>query len=136
MAVGKNLFETLMLNLIFLEDGQTLFNEDVPCWELPVPRSAERTEVAVPDNFAGLMTLQSRRLLLKEQGGAVFFLIAGISATLGRHSLKRGLQVFFCGLAASAVTAAAGFLCGSAISKRQNLRKTAISPCITPRTVV
>jgi len=48
--------------------------------------------------------------LLKEQGGAVFFLIAGISATLGRHSLKRGLQVFFCGLAASAVTAAAGFL--------------------------
>ena len=48
--------------------------------------------------------------LLKEQGGAVFFLISGISATLGRHSLKRGLQVFFCGLAVSTVTAAAGFL--------------------------
>lgn len=48
-------------------------------------------------------------LFLKEQGGAVFFLISGVSATLGSHPLKRGLQVFLCGMLVSAVTGAAGF---------------------------
>ena len=47
-------------------------------------------------------------LFLKEQGGAVFFLISGISATLGSHPLKRGLLVSGCGILVSAVTAAVG----------------------------
>ena len=49
-AQGKNLFETLMLNLTFLQDGRELWEEDRPCWELDVPRSAERTaaDTAVP----------------------------------------------------------------------------------------
>lgn len=66
-ALGKNLFETLMLNLTMLKDGQTLWGENTPCWEQDIPRSAERTEIAIPDNLSQLLTLQSRRLLLKRK---------------------------------------------------------------------
>ena len=78
-AQGKNLFETLMLNLTFLQDGRKLWGEDRPCWELEVPRSAERTEIALPDNPAQLLTLQSRRLLLCREGQRVtgFTLLGG-----------------------------------------------------------
>ena len=68
-AQGSNLFETLMLNLTLLQDGVKLWGENQPCWELDEPRSAERTEIALPDNPAQLLTLQSRRLLLDREGG-------------------------------------------------------------------
>lgn len=76
---GNNLFETLMLNLTFLQDGAKLWEEDHPCWELDTPRSAERTEIALPDNPAQLLTLQSRRLLLSRAGETVtgFTLLGG-----------------------------------------------------------
>lgn len=76
---GRNLFETLMLNLVFLKDGETLWEEDRPCWELDTPRSAERTMVEMPDNQAQLLTLQSRRLLLSRDGKTVtgFTLLGG-----------------------------------------------------------
>lgn len=76
---GSNLFETLMRNLMFLQDGGELWEPDVPCWELDVPRSAERTEIALPDNPAQLLTLQSRRLLLCRKGQTVtgFTLLGG-----------------------------------------------------------
>lgn len=61
---GKNLFETLMLNLTLLKDGKSLWEEPKPCWELEKPRSGERTEIVEPDNYPELLTLQSRRLLL------------------------------------------------------------------------
>ena len=38
-------------------------------------------------------------------GGTLFFLISGISATLGSHPVRRGLAVTGCGLAVTAVTA-------------------------------
>ena len=78
-AQGKNLFETLMLNLTFLQDAAKLWGENHPCWELDMPRSAERTEIALPDNPAQLLTLQSRRLLLHRQGAKVvgFTLLGG-----------------------------------------------------------
>lgn len=41
---------------------------------------------------------------LMEWGSVAFFLISGICATLGSHSLRRGLIVFGCGLVVSAVT--------------------------------
>lgn len=49
-------------------------------------------------------------LLLKDQGGIAFFLISGISATLGRRHLRRSLIVFICAALVSAVTALAGFM--------------------------
>lgn len=70
-AQGENLFETLLLNLTFLKDGETLWGPEVPCWELNPPRSGERTEIPQPDNQAQLLTLQSRRLLLHRENGAV-----------------------------------------------------------------
>lgn len=78
-AQGKNLFETLMLNLTFLKDGEKRWEEDRPCWELDTPRSAERTQIEIPDNQAQLLTLQSRRLLLSRSGKTVtgFTLLGG-----------------------------------------------------------
>ena len=43
-------------------------------------------------------------LLVKEQGGAVFFLIAGISAVLGSRHLRRGAIVLGCAGAVSLAT--------------------------------
>lgn len=70
-AQGNNLFETLMLNLTFLQDGESLWGAPRPCWELEAPRSAERVQIALPDNPAELLTLQSRRLLLHRDGDKV-----------------------------------------------------------------
>lgn len=78
-AQGNNLFETLMLNLTLLKDGAALWDSPLPCWELNQPRSAERCEIAPPDNAAALLTLQSRRLLLKRESERVtgFTLLGG-----------------------------------------------------------
>ena len=43
-------------------------------------------------------------LFFKNNYGAVFFLISGISATLGRCPVKRGAQVFLCGFLCTGVT--------------------------------
>ena len=48
--------------------------------------------------------------LFKNNYGAVFLLISGVSATLGNHPVKRGLQVFCCGFLCTAVTAGMYFL--------------------------
>lgn len=70
-AVGKNLFETLLLNLTLLQDGERSWQKETPCWELDMPRCEERTEISQPDNPAELLTLQSRRLLLNREDGEV-----------------------------------------------------------------
>lgn len=70
-AVGRNLFETLMLNLVLLPDKKLWPEPEQPCWELERPRTGERVQVAMPRNAAGLLTLQSRRILLQREGDAV-----------------------------------------------------------------
>lgn len=65
VAEGENLFETLMLNYTMLRDGEALWSPGVPIWELDAVRSGERCEIAQPGNPAGLLTLQSRRILLR-----------------------------------------------------------------------
>ena len=70
-SVGKNLFETILLNLTFLKDREELWSKKAnPNWE-HLPKEGERTEIPVPDNLAELLTLQSRRLLLKRENGRV-----------------------------------------------------------------
>lgn len=44
-------------------------------------------------------------LFLKNNCGFVFLVISGISVTLGSRYLRRGVQVFFCGMVCTAVTA-------------------------------
>lgn len=70
-AEGKTLFETLMLNWTLLKDGRQLWGEPAPVWELDKLREAERTEIAMPNNQAELLTLQSRRLLLIRENAQV-----------------------------------------------------------------
>lgn len=66
-ASGNNLFETLMLNLALLRDGQVLWEPGVAIWELEEARSEERCEIPIPRSPAELLTLQSRRLLLHRE---------------------------------------------------------------------
>jgi CRISPR system Cascade subunit CasA len=72
-ATGNNLFETLMLNLI-LEPR----SGDGASWEKPTC-GLERREIPIPETYAELFTLQSRRILLKRENGRVtgFILLGG-----------------------------------------------------------
>ena len=76
-AVGHNLFETLMLDLVCDRMGDK-WNENCPVWEQE-PKGEERTEIALPDNPAALLTIQSRRLLLirKEDKVVGYYLLGG-----------------------------------------------------------
>ena len=79
-AEGDNLFETIMLNLTFLKNGQAMWEGNCePIWELEKPRTDERVEIALPDDLASLYTLQSRRLLLISNDGMVtgYYLLGG-----------------------------------------------------------
>jgi CRISPR system Cascade subunit CasA len=67
VPTGNDLFETLMLNLTLLKDGEKEWGRCLPIWELEEPRNRERVEIYLPDNPAELLTLQSRRLLLTEK---------------------------------------------------------------------
>lgn len=49
-------------------------------------------------------------LVFKNNYGALFLLISGISVTLGSRCVRRGLQVFCCGFLCTAVTAGMYFL--------------------------
>lgn len=43
-------------------------------------------------------------LFIQQYGGVVFVLLSGLCATLGRHSFRRGLAVFGCGMLVTLVT--------------------------------
>lgn len=68
-AKGDNLYESLLLNLVFLNDDE-VWNEIKPTWEM-APRYGERTKIVPPNNPATLYTTASRRLLLKWNGDKV-----------------------------------------------------------------
>ena len=55
-------------------------------------------------DLTGFNGLPSALLFLADWGGAAFFLISGICATLGSRCIRRGLTVLGCGLAVSTVT--------------------------------
>lgn len=72
VAIGDNLFRTLMLNLVLLPDNNKseLWGDEKAIWEKSLC-SQERRNISVPNSQAALLTLQSRRLLLKREGNAV-----------------------------------------------------------------
>lgn len=78
---GKNLFETLMRNMVLAEREEDLLEEQKPCWELKQIRTEQSTEVPMPWNAAELLTLQSRRIILKRsldmKGVAGYELLGG-----------------------------------------------------------
>lgn len=70
-AEGKNLFETLMLNLVLVSGKEDVWGKPKPQWELDTPKKEERTQIPMPDNQAELLTLQSRRIILKRENDNV-----------------------------------------------------------------
>ena len=85
-AIGENLFETLMLNLVFLKDGRYVWAENIPAWEQPTVTTAKKREIPLPYNQAELLTLQSRRLILSREENRV----TGFSSTGGDFFGKEG----------------------------------------------
>lgn len=80
MADGENLFDTIMINLCALRDGEMLWGKPKPAWEQPVC-SLQAREIAIPDNIPEAYTIQSRRLLLKRENDK----ICGIRALGGDY---------------------------------------------------
>ncbi|MBR6384917.1 MAG: type I-E CRISPR-associated protein Cse1/CasA [Ruminococcus sp.] len=67
---GKNLFETLMLNLVIINENKVQYRQK-PVWEKEKVSDSERTEIPMPNNLAELYTLQSRRILLNRKDNEV-----------------------------------------------------------------
>jgi len=70
-AFGSNLFETLMMNFVLLDDNDNLFPIGKACWELDSVENRERLEISIPKSPLELLTVQSRRLLLLRKGEEV-----------------------------------------------------------------
>ena len=62
---GKNLYETLLRNMAFPTEQDALREEQHPCWEREQVRAEQSVKIVMPKNQAELLTLQSRRILLK-----------------------------------------------------------------------
>lgn len=93
-AVGNTLFETLLLNLVFLSNGNELWEENnLPIWERTVVKEAKKKEIPVPDNQAELLTLQSRRTLLCRDNDSVR--VVGCLSTGGDYFGKDGARNAF-----------------------------------------
>ena len=69
-AIGENLFQTLMLNFVLLNDHEEIWADGKPIWEKPV-NFKERNAIPHPTNQAELLTLQSRRVQLEHNNGRV-----------------------------------------------------------------
>lgn len=69
---GSSLFETLLRNLVLLQDGETLYGEPTPCWENEKVREEQSCPLAGIGNQAQLLTMQSRRILLEREEEAPF----------------------------------------------------------------
>lgn len=70
MVQRDSLFETLLINLCPLKDGEKLWGSPQPSWEKKVCRSQAR-EIGIPDNIPEAYSLLSRRICLREQDGTV-----------------------------------------------------------------
>ncbi len=62
---GSSLFDTLLRNLALLKDGEELYGNPTPCWEIEKVRDEQSCPLVGIDNQAQLLTMQSRRILLK-----------------------------------------------------------------------
>ncbi len=70
-AKGDSLYETLLLNCVFLKNGLELRGEPQPDWERDTPRENELRTIAVPDDNAALLTVRSRLIRLNREQGSV-----------------------------------------------------------------
>jgi CRISPR system Cascade subunit CasA len=97
--LGKNLFETLMLNFMILDNNsEPIYGENY--WEKPYLSGSQKRDL-VPNNFVDLLTWQSRRCLLKVENDKV----AGYLVTYGDvfEKYNMGNKELMCGWHKSSV---------------------------------
>lgn len=86
-AKGRNLFETLMLNFILVDERNEVFadNEEnsKAYWEKPVCETIKR-EIPQPRAQKDLLTMQSRRIFLHREQG----MVTGYLLTMGDYFAK------------------------------------------------
>jgi len=70
-STGKSLKETLLLNLVLLDQNGVAFPERTAYWELPAARTAERIILQPPESPIETLTVQSRRIELSWQDNYV-----------------------------------------------------------------
>ncbi len=75
---GNTLFETLMLNMVMINEG-IIQSSQTPIWEKDNVSNKERVEIPWPQNLSELYTIQSRRILLNRKENLVnsFKLLGG-----------------------------------------------------------
>lgn len=103
---GKTLYETLMKNFVLLQDGEKTFTEPNPIWEQVDVKSEQSTEIPMPTDAAQMLTLQSRRIILKREKGRVIghILVGGDfiqpdnafaeQMTIWKNYTKNGLTIY------------------------------------------
>lgn len=95
MVKGKNLFETLMRNMVLAEKEDDLLEEQKPCWEWEQVRTEQSTEIPIPQNAAALLTLQSRRIILKRlSDGVVGYELLGGDYIEPRNAFSEKMTVW------------------------------------------
>ena len=91
-AEGNTLFETLMLNLVLLRDGEfseeALWADPRPAWESDALRNVEMQGVQPPDDPAGLCSFPSRRIMLIRQGERVIGFIRYVGEAFSRDAAQ------------------------------------------------
>jgi CRISPR system Cascade subunit CasA len=70
-ANGADLFETLMLNFVLLNDNGEPWGNGNAAWEIDELRTKEREEIVLPQDQLTILTLQSRRLFLQREANRV-----------------------------------------------------------------
>jgi CRISPR system Cascade subunit CasA len=76
---GNTLFETLLLNFVLLNNNNESFEPGRTTWELDEVRKTEREKIPIPISPLELLTLQSRRILLRREDDMVsgYLLLGG-----------------------------------------------------------
>lgn len=78
---GKNLFETLMLNLLLFNPNKPVYTQQRPVWEEDLGEYVKRRlSQVMPDNFAETYTVWSRLLHIEWQDGTPTIFSAGLPA--------------------------------------------------------
>ena len=87
--VGRNLFETIMLNsVLFDPDRHEMFDSVCPVWEEETGSPAELViEKPVPNDLARMYTQQGRRLSLVREGDKVTGIYASAGESYGKDLL-------------------------------------------------
>lgn len=85
-AKGETLFETLMLNLTLLKDGNYLWKEPKPAWERKKPAVEKLKEIPQPNNQPEILSMQCRRVLLLREDDKVNSFVEAAGEYLEKES--------------------------------------------------